>query len=1180
MKRKFTFLLIALLALAGFKSWGQTEIQIGDGQYPQSFVPFYNYYKYSYAQMLYLGSEIGESGTITSISFHNSRTSSLSNMKFNIYMKCVSKDSYSGNSDWVVVTDKDLVYSATLNTIPGGWATFTLDTPFEYDNTQGNLMIAFDNNTGNCTTSNNCAQFYYTSTIPTYTCIYYYNDYTHINPTNPTQQANGTTYQRPDIKIMMEPAASCPKPNGLAVSNITATGATISWNSSEAESYDLAYGVASTFDLSNPATYTLQNNLTTTSVQLSGLTAETEYKCAVKAHCSAEEESAWSIVVTFTPTAALTVYNDGQNGSNVPFNTLYSNELGSAAQFVIPAEILIVMNDAEITRMKFYVKSCSDPTKLEKATYTGYMTEVSQTTTSSFIDFDSAKEIFNGHISLNSDSEIVVDFSEPYLYNGGNLAIAFLCTENVVDIYTSTEFYGSQISNSSIYRNRTNDSPKNKNFIPKTTFTYIPGVTRYNVTCDNAITGGSISANPVKAVPGTVVNLSATPAYGYEFGAWVENYDDVTIVDNQFTMPEHDVTISATFNALPTYDIISAVVIGGTVHAEYDNVTITEAPEGTVITLVAEAAADYIFEYFTVDGAQIPGTTYTMGTSAIEIGASFRAVQSYTIHYYVNGVFYRDDSKKETQYISTFTPLYVYIPAGTEFVGWSFDDIETYTTTKPSTIGYNEVHPTQECNLYAVLSYGGENNIKYYVTKVTINEENKHITGNTEVANMIINNGTTITIDNGAILNVSGLCQNDDPENLVIEDGGQLIVNNSGVQATMKKNIGSNTSKASNVNWYTISSPLAVENTAFADVTNLIPNNVTGIDYDLYRFDEANGMWINSRIYGTDGTTIIENEKFKTIDKGVGYIYHNNANTKLEFKGEINVNNVTGVSLTLTADKGKGYNLVGNPFTQNIKLTDVTGVTLAEGFYVLTNQNTWGTKLIESDIKPLQGFLVQVKTAGTATISKPAAKSKGERSNEQNTNIEVIVSNGSYRDNAYAMFGEGTGLNKVNHRNAEAPMLYIPQDGEDFAIAFMDENTTIFPVSFKAMTTSSYSIRLKATDDVSTLVLVDNMTGEETNMLLEDSYTFIGSPADNENRFTVKLKISNSQDEDEHFAYQNGNELIINGEGTLQIFDVLGRVVISEEVHGQTVNVGGLNTGAYIVRLTGESVKTQKIVVR
>ncbi|MDO5343138.1 MAG: hypothetical protein Q4F69_11915, partial [Bacteroidia bacterium] len=446
--------------------------------------------------------------------------------------------------------------------------------------------------------------------------------------------------------------------------------------------------------------------------------------------------------------------------------------------------------------------------------------------------------------------------------------------------------------------------------------------------------------------------------------------------------------------------------------------------------------------------------------------------------------------------------------------------------------------------------FSGNNIVKIKVNDVekesyTISGDNTLTVLFSSVINSEVNtSGLTVShpilIQNGGILNVSGTMANTKAENLVIEDGGQLATSSS-VQATMSKKItGSTASKASDVNWYTISSPLA-NSVEFAYVKNLIPTTVTATDYDLYRLDEENGEWVNSRL--TSGP----NSEFETLDKGIGYIYHNTNNTELEFKGEINVSNVTDVSLTLTTDKGKGYNLIGNPFTQNITLDDITTTPsegfividnkgtsdLADGFYVLSNHNTWEAMLTTDEIKPLQGFLVQATKDVNITINRPVSGSKGERSEEQNTNIEIVVSNDNYKDNAYAMLSEGIGLNKISHRNAEAPMLYIPQDGEDFAIAFMDENTTVFPVNFKAMTTGRYNISLNATDDIRSLVLIDNQTGEKTNMLLEESYSFIGSPADRENRFMVRLEVRDSDDEEEQFVYQYGNELIIDGEGTL-----------------------------------------------
>ena len=63
------------------------------------------------------------------------------------------------------------------------------------------------------------------------------------------------------------------------------------------------------------------------------------------------------------------------------------------------------------------------------------------------------------------------------------------------------------------------------------------------------------------------------------------------------------------------------------------------------------------------------------------------------------------------------------------------------------------------------------------------------------------------------------------------------------------------------------------------------------------------------------------------------------------------------------------------------------------------------------------------------------------------------------------------------------------------------------------------------------------------------------------------------------FAYQNGSDIVVNGEGTLQVYDVMGRFVGSYEING-VETIEALPMGVYIFRMTGETVKTQKIVVR
>ena len=86
------------------------------------------------------------------------------------------------------------------------------------------------------------------------------------------------------------------------------------------------------------------------------------------------------------------------------------------------------------------------------------------------------------------------------------------------------------------------------------TFELIPVILKYAITVDNAIEGGSVSADKEEAAEGETVTLTATPDANYVFGAWnVKDADnaDVTVTNNQFTMPAKAVTVSAVFQPVP-----------------------------------------------------------------------------------------------------------------------------------------------------------------------------------------------------------------------------------------------------------------------------------------------------------------------------------------------------------------------------------------------------------------------------------------------------------------------------------------------------------------------------------------------------------------------------------------------------------------------------------------------------
>lgn len=105
-------------------------------------------------------------------------------------------------------------------------------------------------------------------------------------------------------------------------------------------------------------------------------------------------------------------------------------------------------------------------------------------------------------------------------------------------------------------------TPANAVYINTITITYettgggsTPEPTTYTVTVAENITGGTVSANPTTAAANATVTLTATPATGYEFGAWDvkdASSNTITVTDNKFTMPAANVTVSATFNAKAT----------------------------------------------------------------------------------------------------------------------------------------------------------------------------------------------------------------------------------------------------------------------------------------------------------------------------------------------------------------------------------------------------------------------------------------------------------------------------------------------------------------------------------------------------------------------------------------------------------------------------------------------------
>ena len=175
----------------------------------------------------------------------------------------------------------------------------------------------------------------------------------------------------------------------------------------------------------------------------------------------------------------LTVYEDETGTSNrTPIYTYYFDAF-SRAQTVFPAEDLGEMGGGTITAIKFYTTYTNEyETDVDVDVY---LTEVANSTITSFVDLGNATTVYTGHLVYvknpdnNDKAEVTITLSTPYAYGGGNLL--FGCDNKTKGDYENIYYCGKFASGASIYGNDSSSTPTSSsaaNFLPITTFTYTP----------------------------------------------------------------------------------------------------------------------------------------------------------------------------------------------------------------------------------------------------------------------------------------------------------------------------------------------------------------------------------------------------------------------------------------------------------------------------------------------------------------------------------------------------------------------------------------------------------------------------------------------------------------------------------------------------------------------------------
>ena len=395
---------------------------------------------------------------------------------------------------------------------------------------------------------------------------------------------------------------------------------------------------------------------------------------------------------------------------------------------------------------------------------------------------------------------------------------------------------------------------------------------------------------------------------------------------------------------------------------------------------------------------------------------------------------------------------------------------------------------------------------------------------------------------------------------------GQLKTNTNGLQVKVQKKVAGY--GTGNGNWTLLSTPLN-SNTNPTNVTNMLEG-----DHDLFQFNGSYG--------GAEWRNYIQSAF--NMSTGNGYLYANKADQLLEFTGTTWRSYNSNLTMTAyyyaptTTNPFYDWKLVGNTFVCNGYLYQINSSNniIDANFYVM-NTTGDGYVLSESSVAlaPCEGAFTQLNSNVSKVLfsSEVISTSKGG-----NGIINMYVAhNNKTVDMARIRFGEGYDLGHMSFRD-NSSKLYIPQDDKNYAVVYTEAEGSM-PLNFKAETTGNYTISFKLDGaNIGYLHLFDKLTGNDVNLLADPTYSFVGSPRDNENRFIVKFSDNSG---DDIFAYQSGDEIIVNGEGELQIFDVMGRFVGNMTVNGsERISASSFANGVYVFRMVGNEVKTQKIVVR